>query len=146
MLNQENRVLSFTISRKELEQFSMFDLFCYAKELFSVSSVLGGATCRPRMTVEDHERTAAGNGLDDLWGFLSAVIEEIQTIALMAQPDTNDEIKFRTLLLLMYHLDCEDDVDVHNMVAAKAMSEIAELTRRAEIANIGQLRTKETVQ
>lgn len=146
MRNQENGVLSFAISRKELEQFSMFDLFCYAKELFTVNSVLGGATCRPRMTIEGYQRTAAGNGLDDLGDFLSTLIEEIQTIALIAQPDTNDEIKFRTLLLLMYHVDCEDDIDVHNMIAAKAMSEIAELTRRAEIANINQFRKKETVQ
>lgn len=96
--------------------------------------------------IEGYQRTAAGNGLDDLGDFLSTLIEEIQTIALIAQPDTNDEIKFRTLLLLMYHVDCEDDIDVHNMIAAKAMSEIAELTRRAEIANINQFRKKETVQ
>ena len=142
---REGGVFRFHTSPEKLKTFSMEQLFCLTRELLVIQNLLSGLSTKPRYRTGEVDLTDAGNAIYDLTDCFYEAVDQVITVAQLAQPETAEEIKFKTLILLAYHLDCEEDIDLYNIIAAKAISDIAEVGRFAETPNKKPSQVKEAI-
>ena len=142
---REGGVFRFYTSPEKLKTFSMEQLFCLTRELLVIQNLISGLSTKPRYRTSEVDLTDAGNAIYDLTDCFYEAIDQVITVAQLAQPETAEEIKFKTLILLAYHLDCEEDIDLYNIIAAKAISDIAEVGRFAETPTKKPSQVKEAI-